>query len=164
MIIDHTQIRKIKGGFAWIDRQYLHSGWIYGCDAVEQLVYYWLILASNEQGVSFYRSEKAAGILQLNVQKMRDAQETLIRLGLIAKQENIIQVLELPQQPYELPTRKKIYEGVHGRDHLPAGSEKAILPTNRQETAAVAKNCLKQIYRSLSPKEKKSDTETGSVS
>lgn len=95
------RIRSIRGSFSWIDHRFLRQGFDQGLKRLEKLLYFVLIAVSNQDGVSFYSDERLAEILEVrHAHELTGARNELIDRGLIAFEEGIYQVLELPSGPH----------------------------------------------------------------
>ncbi|MFC1862660.1 hypothetical protein ACFL1Z_01735 [Thermodesulfobacteriota bacterium] len=53
-ILDSNRIRRIKGGFGFIPHRFLTDGFLDSLSNKELLLYFFLILASDRYGLSFY--------------------------------------------------------------------------------------------------------------
>jgi hypothetical protein len=95
-ILNPRRIRKINGSFAFIEHRF--RGWIKYLSPEELLLYFFLVLASDEQGLSYYSSETIGSRLQLNPEQDRRALNGLITRDLLAFQEPLFQVLSLPER------------------------------------------------------------------
>ena len=79
-------VRKIEGSFAWVDHRLLRDGYVSAMTHPDQVLYLFLVLAADRNGVSFYRKEKICDILALDFQQFEVARDRLIDLKLIAYQ------------------------------------------------------------------------------
>jgi hypothetical protein len=96
---DH--IRSIRGSFSWIDHRFLRKGFDQGLTRLEKLLYFVLIAVSNRDGVSFYSDERLAEFLEIrHAHELNSARNELMDRGLIAFEEGIYQVLDLPAKPH----------------------------------------------------------------
>jgi hypothetical protein len=94
------RIRTIRGSFSWIDHRFLRQGFDEGLDRLEKLFYFILIAVSNRDGVSFYSDRSLAKLLDVGFShELEGARNQLIARDLIAFEEGIYQVLELPARP-----------------------------------------------------------------
>ena len=90
-------IRSIRGSFSWIDHRFLRQGFDRGLTRLEKLLYLVLIAVSNRDGVSFYSDQRLAEILEIrHAHELTGARNELIARGLIAFEEGLYQVLDLP--------------------------------------------------------------------
>jgi hypothetical protein len=91
------RIRAIRGSFSWIDHRFLREGFDRGLTRLEKLLYFILIAVSNRDGVSFYSEDRLAEILEIrHAHELAGARSELIHRDLIAFEEGIYQVLDLP--------------------------------------------------------------------
>jgi hypothetical protein len=77
------RIRKISKSYGWIDHRILREGWVKKMTIQEFAVYTFLVLAADSDGVSYYRKEKIAHILDLDFIVLGNSIERLIKQGLI---------------------------------------------------------------------------------
>lgn len=96
-------IRAIKGSFAWIDHRLMKTGFFQVMTHPEMVLYLFLVLAADRNGVSFYRKEKICDTLELDFKQFEIARDRLVELQLIAYQPYSIvspngyyQVLPIP--------------------------------------------------------------------
>jgi hypothetical protein len=91
------RIRSIRGSFSWIDHRFLRQGFDQGLTRLEKLLYFVLIAVSNRDGVSFYSDERLVEMLEIrHLHELTGARDELIARGLIAFEEGLYQVLDLP--------------------------------------------------------------------
>lgn len=83
--------------FAWIDRRFLLNGFLAALSHHENLLYFFLVLAADRDGLSFYGYDKICQLLQFAVDDYIQARNGLIDKGLIAFDGRQFQVLALPQ-------------------------------------------------------------------
>ena len=95
-ILNPKRIRKINGSFAFIEHCFRR--FIKHLSSEELLVYLFLILAADEQGLSYYSPETICSHLNLSPDQYRQALNRLISRDLVAFQEPLFQVLSLPQR------------------------------------------------------------------
>ena len=77
-------IRKIKNSFAWIDHRLMRDGYLTIMTQEDVTLYLFLILAADQNGVSFYRKEKICDILSLKFNQFEIARDRLMNMKLIA--------------------------------------------------------------------------------
>ena len=107
--IFEDRVRRIKGGFSFIPHRFLAGGFLSSLSKNEILLYFFLILAGDRQGLSFYRYDKICSLLELEVDEYEEAKDGLIEKSLIAFDGFMFQVLELPGKPV-LIHRKRLTE------------------------------------------------------
>ena len=77
-------IRNIKGSFAWIDHRLIRNGFINVMTHDDIVLYLFLILAADKNGISFYRKEKMCETMSLDYNQFEIARDRLITMKLIA--------------------------------------------------------------------------------
>lgn len=94
------RLRRIRGSFSWIDHRFLREGFDQGLTRLEKLLYLVLIAVSNQDGVSFYSDRRLGELLDIRYpHELTGARDELVARDLIAFQEGLYQVLELPARP-----------------------------------------------------------------
>lgn len=93
------RVRRISGSFSWLDHRLLHNGFLRQLQPEEMLLYFFLVLVGDKNGVSFYGYDSILGILKLTLDQYIAARDRLIDLSLIAFENGRYQVLELPEAP-----------------------------------------------------------------
>lgn len=96
--IDPYRIRKIVGSFSWLDHRLLHNGYLATMAPQEMLLYFFLVLVGDRQGVSFYSYDKICTLLKLDLERLLWARDRLVRKSLIACKSGRFQVLQIPEQ------------------------------------------------------------------
>jgi len=116
------RLRKVprEFGFGWIDRRFLHEGYVRRCDPQVRALYLLLTVAADAQGLSFYADATLARLRSLSAGEIACARGTLIRAGLIADQAPITQVLSLdphspPGTPCSMPCSGNVVAAVGER-------------------------------------------------
>jgi len=94
-----NRIRRIEGGFSFIPHRFLTDGFLASLSQTEILLYLFLIIASDRNGLSFYSYDALCTLLQLNVDQYIEARNALIKKDLIAFDGTLFQVLDLPGKP-----------------------------------------------------------------
>jgi hypothetical protein len=97
--------RVLKPPFAWIDRRFLFHGFLADLNLHENLLYFFLILVADGNGLSFYNYDKICQLLKLNMDDYVQARNSLIDKKLIAHDDGLFQVLTLPQRQQQLKTK-----------------------------------------------------------
>lgn len=95
-LISH-RVRKINGSFAWISHQFLRRGFWSSLTHHELLLYLFLVIVGDRQGLSFYSFDKLCSLLSINTDEYIEARNALIDKDLIAFDGYLFQVLSLPQ-------------------------------------------------------------------
>jgi len=78
------KIRKIENSFAWIDHRLVRNGYLQVMTHDDMVLYLFLVLASDRNGVSFYRKEKICDAVSLDFSQFEIAKDRLINMKLIA--------------------------------------------------------------------------------
>jgi hypothetical protein len=91
--------RVLTPPFAWVDRRFLLNGFLAALTPQENLLYFFLVLAADRDGLSFYNYDKICQLLTLDVDDYIQARNRLIDKKLIAFDGRQFQVLALPQTP-----------------------------------------------------------------
>ena len=97
-VLDPDRIRKINGSFAFIEHRFLRDGFFESLTPNELLLYLFLTLVANKDGISWYPYDKICGILKWILDEYLDARNGLICKNLIAFDGHVFQVLDLPDQ------------------------------------------------------------------
>jgi hypothetical protein len=113
-ILDPHRVRCIERGFSFIPHRFLTEGFLASLDQRELLLYFFLVLVSDRQGLSFYSYDAICSLLQFSVDDYIGARDGLIEKDLIAFNGTLFQVLDLPATP-QGGTRREV------RPHQPKG-------------------------------------------
>lgn len=104
--LDPLRVRVISGSsFAWIPHRFQRAGFWTTLSHHELLLYFFLILAADRVGLSYYGYDKIASVLGISVDDYIVARDGLIGKDLIAFDGLLFQVLSLPEQPVRTATR-----------------------------------------------------------
>ena len=98
-ILEPGRIRRIQGGFSFIPHRFLTDGFLAFLSQTEILLYLFLIIASDRNGLSFYSYDAICTLLQITVDEYIEARDALIKKDLIAFDGTLFQVLDLPEKP-----------------------------------------------------------------
>ena len=93
------RVRHISGSFSWLDHRLLHHGFLRIMQPEEMLLYFFLVLVGDKNGVSFYGYDSILKLLKLTLDQYIVARDRLVELSLIAFEDDRYQVLELPKTP-----------------------------------------------------------------
>jgi hypothetical protein len=107
------RVRKITGSFAFIEHRFLRDGFWTSLSHQELLLYTFLILVADRNGLSYYSFDKICALLQLSMDDYLLARNALIKKDLIAFDGHLFQVLSLPPQPVRQPARP-----LHSAPHM----------------------------------------------
>ena len=97
--IDPRRLRKIPAeGFSWIDRRFVREGFIERLAPGAAFLYFFLVTASDAEGLSFYADSTISRNLKLSPQELSQARARLMSAELILYRYPIYQVLALPKE------------------------------------------------------------------
>lgn len=98
ILIDPNRRRSITSGFAFIPHSFLLDGYLSSLSKDETVLYLFLVLASDKDGLSFYSYQKICSILRMDLDRYINARNALIQKDLIAFDGCLFQVLTLPNE------------------------------------------------------------------
>jgi hypothetical protein len=93
------RIRRIQGSFAYIEHRFLRGGFWQGLSHLELLLYFFLVLVADRNGISFYSYDKICTLLRTTLDDYVRARNGLIAKDLLAFDGHLFQVLSLPEAP-----------------------------------------------------------------
>jgi hypothetical protein len=106
-VINPDRLRRIEVGFSFIPHRFISDGFLSSLSQKELLLYLFLCLVSDRNGLSYYSYDAICSLLQLTVDEYIGARDDLIEKDLIAFDGTLFQVLNLPQQPKNTPEVKE---------------------------------------------------------
>lgn len=98
-VLNPDRIRKVGKGFSFIPHRFLTGGFLSSLNPHELLLYFFLVLSGDRNGLSFYSYDKICSLLQMSLDQYIQARNGLMEKDLIAFDGTIYQVLSLPKQP-----------------------------------------------------------------
>jgi len=93
------RVRTITGSFAFIEHRFLREGFWAGLSHHELLLYLFLVLVADRQGLSYYGFDRICTLLRISPDEYLEARNALIHKELIAFDGHLFQVLSLPERP-----------------------------------------------------------------
>jgi len=96
--LEPHRIRKITTSFAFIEHRFLRQGFWSSLSHHELLLYLFLVIVADRNGLSYYCYDKICSLLQICVDEYILARNLLIDKDLIAFDGSLFQVLSLPQK------------------------------------------------------------------
>ena len=107
-VLSPQRIRRIPAQFSWLDQRLVRDRHIERCDAQGCALYLFLVTVADAQGLSYYSEASIARRLSMEPARLGQARADLLRLGLIAYESPLYQVLALdapavPELARELP-------------------------------------------------------------
>ena len=120
-VLNPKRLRKINGGFSFIPHRFVLDGFLAALRQKELLLYLFLVLVSDRNGLSFYSYDTICTLLGLSLDEYIASRNSLMDKDLIAFDGTLFQVLDLPQkQPnrqereVRSPVEKLIQQTVKG--------------------------------------------------
>lgn len=93
------RVRTINGSFAFIQHRFLRHGFWVSLAHHELLLYFFLVMVADRQGLSFYAYDKICSLLAISLDEYILARDSLISKDLLAFDGTFFQVLSLPAEP-----------------------------------------------------------------
>jgi hypothetical protein len=91
-------MRKVPRSFSWIDHRLIRDGHLERLRPGEILLYFFLVLVGDHQGLSFYSLRSISRYLKLTAQEIESARTSLCERSLIAYKAPLYQVLSLGER------------------------------------------------------------------
>jgi len=95
-ILVPDRIRKIRGCFSFIPMRFYTGGFLESLTQKELLLYLFLVIVSDKNGLSYYSYDRICTILEMDIDEYIEARNALIAKDLLAFDGTLFQVLELP--------------------------------------------------------------------
>jgi hypothetical protein len=92
------RIRKVPGHFSWIDHRLVRDRHIENCSHPAAALYLFLVTVGDAKGLSYYGDKSIIKHLSMDLSTLNEARADLIRIGLIAWQNPLYQVLSLDRR------------------------------------------------------------------
>ena len=124
--IDPHRIRKITGSFAFIEHRFLRDGFWASLDHHQLLLYMFLLIVADRNGLSYYSYDKICTLLRICVDDYILARNALIDKNLVAFDGNLFQVLSLPER-VALPSAAALKSQKDMEQHDPATIQSLVL-------------------------------------
>jgi hypothetical protein len=99
------RLRKILGSFAFIEHRFLRDGFFATLSHHELVLYFFLVLVADRNGLSYYSFDKICTLLTISTDQYLLARNCLIQKDLIAFDGHLFQVLSLPEKPVIEPSK-----------------------------------------------------------
>ena len=122
--LDQDRVRRIAGSFAFIEHRFLRSGFFSVLTHHELLLYVFLVLVADRNGLSYYSYDKICILSKMTLDDYIIARDGLIEKDLIAFNGYLFQVLTLPEQPPPDPAPLRNSDDMKAHD--PATIEQII--------------------------------------
>ncbi len=112
-ILRTDRIRHPDGRFSFIPHRFLLDGFIQSLNQNEVALYFFLTLASDQNGISFYGQRSICSHLHQGKKDYHTALKGLTQKDLVAFDGVFYQVLELPKEPIILyPANEKMFSNL----------------------------------------------------
>ena len=99
------RIRKVPKHFSWVDHRLVRDHYIDQLSHKAAALYLFLVTVADAQGLSYYSDVSVLQRLNMDDHALAQARLELIRIGLIAWQKPIYQVLGLEEKSANMPKR-----------------------------------------------------------
>lgn len=103
-VLNPKRVRQINGGFSFIPHRFVLDGFLAALRQKELLLYLFLVLVSDRNGLSFYSYDTICTLLELSLDEYIASRNSLMDKDLIAFDVTLFQVLDLPGK---LPDRQE---------------------------------------------------------
>ena len=111
------RLRKISGSFAFIEHRFLRDGFWDALNHHQLLLYLFLVVVADRNGLSYYSYDKICTLLKISVDDYIASRDSLIEKDLIAFDGHLFQVLSLPQKSCQSdPTALKTAKDMQTHD------------------------------------------------
>ena len=110
-VLAPERLRHVPQQFSWIDQRLVRDRHIEHCDAHACALYLFLLTVADAQGLSYYADASVSQRLSMLPQRLCIAREDLLRLGLIAYEPPLYQVLALDTPAPATPCRSALLCG-----------------------------------------------------
>jgi hypothetical protein len=115
-LISQQRRRQLKPPFAWIDRRFIFHGFFAELTPSELLLYFFLILVADGDGLSFYHYDKICQHLKMDVDTYIESRNGLIKKNLIAFESPVFQVLSLPDRKFHIQSKQHSLASISKQD------------------------------------------------
>lgn len=117
-LICPERVRKVPAQFSWIDHRLVRERHIERCDVHAAALYLFLVTVADAQGLSYYSDVSVARRLSMEPSRLVRARTDLIRLGLVAYEPPLYQVLALDAPaPEDVDARLDQLREILGKHH-----------------------------------------------
>lgn len=107
------RVRRLPGSFSWIDRRLLTQNFLAYLSSEELALYFFLVTASDRNGMSFYGTRRICVTLGLTEETFHQALDGLRQMDLVEVAFPYFQVLSLPERPQ--PTQLQLRRALERR-------------------------------------------------
>jgi hypothetical protein len=100
--ISKAKRRQVPSQFSWVDQRLVRERYIDQLSHPACALYLFLLTVADAQGLSYYADASLCQRLSMAPNELHQARQTLIKLGLVAYQRPLYQVLALDAAPIGL--------------------------------------------------------------
>jgi hypothetical protein len=93
------RVRAIDGSFVFVPHRFLRHGFFAALSREERDLYFFLLLAGDRNGLSFYHYDSICSVLECSLDEYVEARNGLIDKDLVAFDGTRFQVMSLPSKP-----------------------------------------------------------------
>ena len=97
LVLSPDRIRQVPARFSWIDQRLVREGHLRGLSADARGLYLLLVTVGNVHGLSWYSARRLCLELNTSFDDLTAARMQLMEAGLVAWEDGVFQVLEVPQ-------------------------------------------------------------------
>jgi len=108
MPICNHRVRKIPKQFSWVDQRLVRHHYIEQCSHQAAALYLFLVTVSDAAGLSYYADRSIESRLAMDNRMLSESRSELIRIGLVAYQKPLYQVLSLDLPASQTPKPQSI--------------------------------------------------------
>lgn len=94
--ICRERIRRISGGFGWVDHRLVRDHYVEECSLLSLALYLFLVAVADADGISYWGDKAISERLKAGVEELRQARTQLEAADLVAYDKPVWQVLQLP--------------------------------------------------------------------
>jgi len=127
LVLRPDRVRGTPGRFSWLDQRLVRAGHLRGLSARAGMLYLFLATVSDCHGMSWYSARRICLETGLSLDEVAGARCELVEKDLIAWDDGLCQVLELPVPGVSRGTKVAASEPVVGADR----------PATREEVTAL---------------------------
>jgi hypothetical protein len=95
------RLRQIPAQFSWVDQRLVRDKHIEQCSPPSLALYLFLVTVADHKGLSYYSGTSIGRILAMDEKTLSNARSNLEKVGLIAYEEPLYQVLDLAPRACE---------------------------------------------------------------
>ena len=94
-LLNPQRCRRVPRQFSWVDQRLVRDSYLTRCSTQALALYLLLVTVADAQGLSYYSDKTITQWLSLDTHALNQARQQLLRLGLIAFERPLYQVLAL---------------------------------------------------------------------